>query len=269
MYVRLAFAVAAHLEPDILIVDEVLAVGDVQFQKKCLGKMQEVSQSDGRTVLFVSHNLEAVRALCARGLYLADGNLAFTGSSVEAVGQYFKAAKRSFSANKEAKKNEVACFVHCSVIVSDPPVQHRCGKPMRISIGIECFEPVDTLTLSLLVTCPETGASCYIHYTDPSGRLSYNELGRLERGSHFRSCLVESFPGYVGEYRIQATLYCRRQQRTIDQLDGEASFEVVIPHDFAPGAQWPRGLCSFFVPHDWQIESPKSPSNACVETLTY
>ena len=70
MYVRLAFAVAAHLEPEILVVDEVLAVGDAEFQKKCLGKMDEVSEDQGRTVLFVSHNMEAVLKLCTRGVAL-------------------------------------------------------------------------------------------------------------------------------------------------------------------------------------------------------
>jgi lipopolysaccharide transport system ATP-binding protein len=76
MYVRLAFAVAAHLEPEILIVDEVLAVGDMQFQKKCLGKMQDVSTKEGRTVLFVSHNLAAIRSLCGTGLFLKNGQVA-------------------------------------------------------------------------------------------------------------------------------------------------------------------------------------------------
>src|SRR6202007_2986704 len=74
MYVRLAFAVAAHLEPEILIVDEVLAVGDVEFQKKCLGKMDEVSRRDGRTVLFVSHNLAAVAEMTNRALLLVSGS---------------------------------------------------------------------------------------------------------------------------------------------------------------------------------------------------
>ena len=69
MYVRLAFSVAAHLEPEILVVDEVLAVGDAEFQKKCLGKMQDVSSSEGRTVLFVSHNLMALSSLCNKGIY--------------------------------------------------------------------------------------------------------------------------------------------------------------------------------------------------------
>jgi lipopolysaccharide transport system ATP-binding protein len=87
MYVRLAFAVAAHLEPEILIVDEVLAVGDAEFQKKCLGKMENVASS-GRTVLFVSHNEAAVRRLCTSAIYLRDGQVAFTGAPEEAFAHY-------------------------------------------------------------------------------------------------------------------------------------------------------------------------------------
>ncbi|WP_153799449.1 ABC transporter ATP-binding protein [Foetidibacter luteolus] len=88
MYVRLAFAVAAHLEPDILIVDEVLAVGDAEFQKKCLGKIKDVSEKDGRTVLFVSHNMSAVKALCDSCLVLKNGKTFFLGNSLEGVGYY-------------------------------------------------------------------------------------------------------------------------------------------------------------------------------------
>ncbi len=88
MYVRLAFAVAAHLESEILIVDEVLAVGDAEFQKKCLGKMGDVSKGEGRTVLFVSHNLTAVKGLCKTGILLDQGRLTFTGGVEEAVIEY-------------------------------------------------------------------------------------------------------------------------------------------------------------------------------------
>ncbi len=79
MYVRLAFAVAAHLEPEILIVDEVLAVGDAEFQKKCLGKMKDVSNNDGRTILFVSHNMAAVKQLCTKGIVLKKRRIGFSG----------------------------------------------------------------------------------------------------------------------------------------------------------------------------------------------
>ena len=88
MYVRLAFAVAAHLESEIMIIDEVLAVGDVEFQKKCIGKMQEVSGNEGRTVLFVSHNMSSVKALCNHGLFLEGGKLRLSGTVQEVTEAY-------------------------------------------------------------------------------------------------------------------------------------------------------------------------------------
>lgn len=92
MYVRLAFAVAAHLEPDVLMVDEVLAVGDAEFQKKCLGKMHDVSRG-GRTVLFVSHNMAAVQALCTRAIWLDGGRVAAIGDTTEVMARYLQGAQ--------------------------------------------------------------------------------------------------------------------------------------------------------------------------------
>src|SRR5256884_476759 len=96
MYVRLAFAVAAHLEPEILLVDEVLAVGDAAFQKKCLGKMGDVAK-EGRTVLFVSHNMAAVRSLCSRAFLLSDGRILSSGAANEVVSAYESAMARGDS----------------------------------------------------------------------------------------------------------------------------------------------------------------------------
>lgn len=90
MYVRLAFAVAAHLEPEILVIDEVLAVGDAEFQKKCLGKMEDVSKNEGRTVLFVSHNMGAVKALCNKGMLMEQGRNVFSGSATQAIDRYIE-----------------------------------------------------------------------------------------------------------------------------------------------------------------------------------
>ena len=115
MYVRLAFAVAAHLEPEILIVDEVLAVGDAAFQKKCLGKMQEVSISEGRTVLFVSHNLSAVRELCNVGLFLQSGRIAKCGALREVADHYLALGHRSAYKNTSAKQNCSAWFERISL----------------------------------------------------------------------------------------------------------------------------------------------------------
>jgi len=88
MTVRLGFAIAAHLEPEILVVDEVLAVGDAEFQKKAIGKMQDISKGEGRTVLFVSHNMDAIRKLCNRGVLLKDGTVNFTGTTNEVIDTY-------------------------------------------------------------------------------------------------------------------------------------------------------------------------------------
>jgi lipopolysaccharide transport system ATP-binding protein len=90
MYVRLAFAVAAHLEPEVLIVDEVLAVGDAQFQKKCIGKMKDIAQSGSRTVVFVSHNMGAVRALCSSCVYLVNGRVAAHGNVETMIADYLR-----------------------------------------------------------------------------------------------------------------------------------------------------------------------------------
>lgn len=99
MYVRLAFAVAAHLEPEILIIDEVLAVGDAEFQKKCLGKMREVANK-GRTVLFVSHNMTAVKSLCEKGIFLKDGRIFSAGDISKVVGEYMSDGQKNYSINK-------------------------------------------------------------------------------------------------------------------------------------------------------------------------
>lgn len=115
MYVRLAFAVAAHLEPEILIVDEVLAVGDAQFQRKCLGKMEEVSAGQGRTILFVSHNMTAIRNLCDRAIWLQDGSIHETGGAVQVAERYLQ---QNMHASSEVQL--AACL---AALPSDPVLQ--------------------------------------------------------------------------------------------------------------------------------------------------
>ncbi|HEX8170309.1 MAG TPA: ABC transporter ATP-binding protein [Thermoanaerobaculia bacterium] len=99
MYVRLAFGVAAHLDPDVLVVDEVLAVGDREFQEKCLGRMRSIAESEGRTVLFVSHNLDAMARICTHGLYLRNGEVEFGGSIGAAIDRYINSSRSAADAN--------------------------------------------------------------------------------------------------------------------------------------------------------------------------
>lgn len=107
MTVRLAFAVAAFLEPEILVVDEVLAVGDAEFQKKAIGKMQDISREGGRTVLFVSHNMAAVKSLCTRGILMDNGKVIFDGGIEEIIQQYLRFSQTSEGYNVNSSKKEI------------------------------------------------------------------------------------------------------------------------------------------------------------------
>lgn len=121
MYVRLAFAVAAHLDPDILVVDEVLAVGDMQFQKKCLGKMSEISSQKGRTVLFVSHNIGTINTLCAKSMFLQKGHLLRFGETAGVVAEYLRQAEGNavHHVSFPADAGKRACFLEAQVYCSD------------------------------------------------------------------------------------------------------------------------------------------------------
>lgn len=138
MYVRLAFAVAAHLESAILIVDEVLAVGDAEFQKKCLGKMGEVSKGEGRTVLFVSHNMGSVKALCNKGFVLNNGALAFVANNInEAVNYYAQNAFQNYS----EKITDLAAYRHKEIAIESFTIN---GNPAQI-VKIDTSHQLDLL----------------------------------------------------------------------------------------------------------------------------
>lgn len=135
MYVRLAFAVAAHLEPEILIIDEVLAVGDAEFQKKAIGKMQDVSKGEGRTVLFVSHNMTAVKSICNRGLVLKNGLISFEGDIDNAIHNYLDDVFTSSS----VEINEENEFVKIDYIkIKDNKTGHfDISESFIIEIGVQ------------------------------------------------------------------------------------------------------------------------------------
>jgi lipopolysaccharide transport system ATP-binding protein len=142
MYVRLAFGVAAHLDSEILVVDEVLAVGDAEFQKKCLGKMGDVSKMEGRTILFVSHNLTAVETLCKRGVYLQNGGIKYSGDAREAITQYLKNELRSANSFKyhsldDAIGNEKMKILSGSVVnPNDPSKFIDVSSPVNIAFTV-------------------------------------------------------------------------------------------------------------------------------------
>ncbi len=139
MYVRLAFAVAAHLEPEILVVDEVLAVGDAEFQKKCLGKMKDVSINDGRTVLFVSHNMAAIKQLCTAGVVMQNGTLAYQGGALDSVDYYQKSSNISSYFEHEGDIEKAPGNENIKILkFTTNPIN---GNYLTISSGVE-FELV-------------------------------------------------------------------------------------------------------------------------------
>jgi len=154
MYVRLAFAVAAHLEPDILVVDEVLAVGDVEFQKKCLGKMKDVA-GQGRTVLFVSHNIGVVKELCSRAILLKAGRILADGSTSQVVGEYIAQAKTSSSVRlteEDQRGPRKFSFIHQISLMNDkgePSADFFMGEPLIAQILVEVKQPVKQVEIGL------------------------------------------------------------------------------------------------------------------------
>ena len=182
MYVRLAFAVAAHLDPEILIVDEVLAVGDAEFQKKCLGKMKEVSAGGHRTVLFVSHNMAAVSALCERVVLLASGRLAADGDPTSVIAQYMAPLSRERSAD---------------VDTSDHPGRQLGCKPTILRVRaltgshlVTAVTPLQDVTLELLVKLPA-------QVRNPRFSLGFDNA-RGERVFALATFLSATAPSHVG-----------------------------------------------------------------------
>jgi len=153
MYVRLAFAVAAHLEPEILIVDEVLAVGDAAFQRKCLGKMQDVS-GEGRTVLFVSHQMDAVQRLCNKGLLLHKGSLVTAGPMDDVVKHYLHqsaGAEADFTFDEPAEPRPAAYATDLRIETPDgsPLPEVPIGSPWQARIGFTVEKPLEGFVIAL------------------------------------------------------------------------------------------------------------------------
>jgi lipopolysaccharide transport system ATP-binding protein len=201
MYVRLAFAVAAHLEPEILIVDEVLAVGDADFQKKCLGKMREVSSGDGRTVVFVSHHMPSVRSLCSRTLWMASGKVREDGNSADVIAKYLE---------------EGVEVIHSSDLTK---VSHREGNGDVQFVSLQCKDSKGGLGFSI-----RSGEDCTLSAT------MRNRTNRVYPGCSLSLDLYDEFGNRL--------LLCRSDliKARIDVRGESCTVETKIPQlPLAPG----------------------------------
>ncbi len=207
MYVRLGFAVAAHLNPEILLVDEVLAVGDSQFQKKCLGKIQDVSQG-GRTVLFVSHNMPVVEGLCEKAALIEDGHLKVVGDSHEVIGEYLRSLSM-FKGNDlegpnvKRRGEGLARFAWIEIFDrKGEPVQSVLeGEPFRISLRIKAQSEIDLERIAIVFS-DNMGRN--VLTTRHSDSLNKTKLGA---GEHQFDVFISPNPFVSGSFNLRLT--CR------------------------------------------------------------
>ena len=197
MYARLAFAVAANLESEILIVDEVLAVGDLEFQKKCLGKMGEITSRQGRTILFVSHNMSAVKRLCNKGVLLEGGKKVFEGTIERVSDKYMEAfnISRGFSPIKIPDINVV---VNKISINNNDNEKILPARPMQIDIEIESERDINGLGVQIMISSDDIDGLVFL--TNSKSTKGMNIV--LKKGMNHIKCLIKNLNLSSGKYKL-------------------------------------------------------------------
>ncbi len=252
MYMRLAFAVAAHLETEILLVDEVLAVGDAAFQKKCLGKMGDVAKH-GRTVLFVSHNMGAIMQLCPKSFALQQGQLVSQGPSKEIVQQYLSSLFENNSPNLERAPHRagdgrlrfVSCYLQDeSGKRTELPV---AGHPLDVVLEFDSREDLSNVQFMFTIFNHVGIAATHCHVDAMGQRF------RIAQGKGTIICRIPKLPLPLGQYKLAVLA-----QDHIHQLDWVPTACVfdVDTSDFFPNAYTPSiEYSTILVEHDWKLVS--------------
>jgi len=248
MYVRLAFSVAAHLEPEILLVDEVLAVGDISFQRKCLGKMDDVAQA-GRTVVFVSHNMGLLQSLCQRGIFLHQGGVDTDGTITEAVDAYLQtleeARSHDLSQRIDRKGLGHVRLVGAEVFNGSQGLSSilKTGHPARFVFSVDAIVP---------------GMACNFSIYDTIGQpvISFTSKARGPQDTYDPKnglmfvCELDELLLLPGRYRIDAAIV--GDNRLQDFVEAAAVFEVGEGHVRGRPAQ-PDGKFSVSMSHRWAL----------------
>ena len=256
MTVRLGFAVAAFLDPEILVVDEVLAVGDAEFQKKAIGKMQDVSQGEGRTVLFVSHNMASVKALCRSGILLEKGMVSYSGSIENTIDEYMKSSIRINEGisiaemPRGSKVSEKIKFIDLEYYDKKGELTTpRCGQYLKIKLHLKVLKPgFDGCHLAL---------SFYNLYGDIMmtfrTEMTIAELS-LNGGDQYICLEINKFPLTAGEYRM--LLWSDVKQECADFIDKSILINVEDDDFFGLGVHVPERVLGkvMLYDHKWILE---------------
>lgn len=246
MQLRLAFSVAAHLEPEILLIDEVLAVGDLEFQKKCLGKMEEVSKKDGRTILFVSHDLSAVSTLTNKCLLLNQGQQVCLTQTEEAINQYTSLflSRSSFSCTPFPDKPGV---ISVNVLTSEGGSLQRHGSPMVIDFSL--YTPLadrKNLALSFQIYNNREQAVLFKWLFDNERPFGRN-IGEQKLQFTFPELKL-----YKGSYFVRVHLADSRTREKLQQFDC-CNFQVEMLDIPEPDWGWNDGVCQYIEDGKWTI----------------
>jgi len=231
MTMRLAFSVAAHLEPEILIIDEVLAVGDAAFQQKCLGKMGDAAR-EGRTILFVSHNMAAVRGLCRRVLLLEAGRLVMDGGVEDCITRYLARATESganevdLSAIHDRHGYGGLRFHRITLCATDNQPVVSAGRRIDLQLLVRVETAVNDVELSIAIDTPDGIRVCECPSSATVGRIA-----RLEPGDYRLTCGIEQNILCPGRYVL--TAFARSGHRVLDHVPAAMPFEVAWARDGA------------------------------------
>jgi len=253
MQVRLAFAVAAHLEPEILIVDEVLAVGDAAFQKKCLGKMHDVT-AEGRTVLFVSHDLAAVEKLCGRAILLDAGRYVTDGPTSQTIARYqsslLQVAWSDLTTRNDRQGAGAARFTKIQLLDEEgrEPTVFLSGRPLRIRLHYRAEEGKPLMNARVSVSVNGWGKAYFLASTE----LHIAEALNLPPEG-FLDCVIDQLPLSLGSYYLSPFLEVNGIVQ--DCVDGASVLQVEDGNFYGTGKDYPVGWegQTVLVKHHWEI----------------
>jgi lipopolysaccharide transport system ATP-binding protein len=253
MYVRLAFAVAAHLEPEILLIDEVLAVGDTAFQRKCLGKMGDVARA-GRTILFVSHQMAAVESLCDVAYVLEGGRVAQSGQAAEVIEAYLSSTPMSchtpLSQRADRQGNGKLRFTDIALLADDgtPIAVAQSGKDVRFSVGYSSVD-ADLRNVQMSVNLNAPSGQCMLVLDSEMVAVDFSAIPATGRFS----CRVTRFPLAPGQYYV--TLFSRVNGIIADWVQQAMLLSVEAGDFFGTGRLPLPSHGGFLTPQQWQVES--------------